>query len=223
MAFPTVAAGTPAESITTITPVIGTHAAGSWLLAHIEVPTTAPLTPVGWDLLYSVPSTAGNTRICLYTRLATSSSETDPTFVVISDHIWGVVYVINGAHQTKPFSTSASFPPATSTAAIWPGVTTDSADNLLFYLLAWQIDNAGPIGSAEANATLANIAEVIDAGSALGNGGGGLSWTGEKATAGIVDPATATVTSTAMAVVTLAIQPPAVVASIGPTIWVEGM
>lgn len=187
------------------------HQAGDWGFLFVEHGGAVVATPTGWTIIPGFPIDQGGGSIMSgFMRKATSSSEGNAALAGGSNHMWGVIVTARGADPTTPVHAVATQKQlgATTTGSA-PGLQTTVADCLVFHIVAWSLDSAGPNASAWANASLANVAEQYDAGTITGDGGGLTIATGEKAAAGALGLGSVTLTSTAFTAATMAIQPPA--------------
>lgn len=200
--------GTPASGTTgAITPGIPTHSAGQLLLLLAEGDNTNFGTaPSGWTAL---PVAAGNaTKCAAWWKIAASSSETNPTITPTSaNHTYAVVLTFDNANQTTPIFLIAILGIGSNLARC-PGGQTVFDDALIVQVTSWNVDNAGPAASAEANADLGSLTERFDSGTVDGNGGGLIVYTGTKTTAGaFVDTTYTDALAAGHACLTLAIAP----------------
>ncbi len=174
-----------------------THATGDLGLLFVQVQTETVSTPSGWTAIPGLPTAAANNtavRLFGFYRFATSSGESAATIPGVAvNNAWGAIVTVRNAHQTAPFHRVAvAFHTNANTTAWFPGLNTAVDDCLIVNAMAYHLDSAGPLSSAEANSSLANVAELYDAGTITGGGGGIIVITGEKATAGTVDATTNT-------------------------------
>lgn len=190
-----------------ITVTLGTHASGDRMLLMVETANSAVGAVAGWDPVPGgIVGTGTTSRITLLSRLAASASETNPTITDTGDHQAAAVIVFSDAHATDWFAGLAgALIMSATTALVFPSMVTPKADCTIVNIYAWAIDNAGPIGSGEANALLTNLTERLDAGTVDANGGGLLVYTGELATAGDTGNTTCTTVNSLGAVITIAI------------------
>jgi hypothetical protein len=198
----------------------GTHAAGDVGILAIETATENTGSITGWDLVGFVQGGSA-TRISVYKREAASGAEADVDISgITANHRWGVIFVFRDAdpdlHRVIGTHHGATV------NGHFPSFRTELDNCLVVNLMAYALDNAGPIASSEANGSLANVTEVYDAGTDAGNGGGIVAITGEKAAAGAVDGTTTTLTSTGWASLTLAIKPKRAVAYVGTVTLASG-
>ncbi len=215
MAIPTVASvGASDSSVTACAPTPGTHQAADWLLAFVESQSTPSSITAGWTKLIDVAFTAGGSSGIVYYKKATSGAEGAPTITAASDHVTAHIEAFRGCDPTNPFLQvcGTSLANAASTAAVAPGTSsmtiTAVNDCLVVNFWACALDSAAAIFSSPVNATLANLTEQFDGGTALGGGGVCAVITGDIATAGIIAPTTGTLTSTGYVGITIVLQPP---------------
>lgn len=198
-------AGTGSETA----PAWPTHLTGDLGILAVEHGSGTVATPSGYTIVPGSPIVQGATTLSLFSKVAESAAEGAPSLSGGTDHMWGVMLVVRGQDTTDFLHALATaISTGATTSGFAPGTRTDEADCLVLHVLAWNADNAGPIASSWANASLANVAEQYDAGTVTGNGGGLTVASGELATAGVVAIGTVTLTSTGFAVATLAIRPP---------------
>lgn len=203
------AIGTPANGTSgAVVPVLPAHAAGDLLVLIAEGDNASfGSDPAGWTLVGVVSGTAN--KLAVWYKIAASNAETDPTITpTTGNHTFAHVISFRNVHQVKPIHARAVGSTNTSSVIGALGLDTHVDDCMILQIVGWGADNTGGLVSAEANGTLANLAERIDAGTTDGNGGGIIAYTGEKAAAGAVDQTTFTLAaSTAAAMMTLAIAP----------------
>jgi hypothetical protein len=211
------AAGTEFGSQSGVTPTWPTHISGDVALLLIESAggEAATLsTANGFQAVTNSPSSTGTltagTRITAFWHRATSSSMSAPITNDPGNHIYARILTFRGCIATgDPWDiTAAAQKASASTSASAPGVTTTVAKTCVVNIIARDTDSAAAAFSAWANADLADIMEVSDAGTALGTGGGYAVAVGRKASAGTVGATTATVSSSINASLTIALKPP---------------
>lgn len=224
MAVPTIAIGTAVGGGSAdITPTLPAHQADDWLYVDVETADEAvTCSTSGWnealDSPQSVAAGAGSIRITTFCKLATSSSETDPTIQGAANHKYAVPYRVRGAKTTgEGVNVTAGGTESTSdTSLSMGGDTTTVAECLIVNSCARSSDFATAQFSGEADSSLTNLTELHDAGTATGNGGGIGIWSGEKATAGAYGPMTATLANAGTkAFISRAFEPLASVTAIG--------
>lgn len=144
-------------------------------------------------------------------QLFTKVSDGTETTIAIADggdiqYAVGTVFRgVSGA--AVAIEASAGNNVAAATSVTFGGVTTTVGDCLVVTFVATDRDSAGPSFSAQANASLANLTERFDAGTATGTGGGLAIYTGEKQVAGATGNTTATqAASAAYCWITLALK-----------------
>ena len=178
---------------TSVTPP--THAADDWLYLIVECSSGTVTTPSGWAIAPGFPVThnGGSTVLSVFRFLAVNGSTSNPALAGGTNHMWGVICRVRGADLTEPQDTAAtSQGTGASVAGYAPGCVTTVASTVILAMIVWSLDNAGPISSAEANASLTSVAEEYDAGTVTNDGGGIVCISGAKATAGTVSATTIT-------------------------------
>jgi hypothetical protein len=168
--------------------------------------------PSGWAHVTGSPVQEGtNTRLWVIWRRY-DGVFTAPSLGDSGDHNVGRMIALRGCPTTgNPWHITASAVSATSsTAAVWPGVTTTIPDTLVLEIIATGADVSTAQLGALTNATYTNITEQMDNWIIAGNGGGIGMVTGEKVTAGATGQSTATLTTAATkAYMTVAFTPAA--------------
>ncbi len=119
-----------------------------------------------------VNNSAASVRLSLFYKVATSGAEANAALSGPANHIWGVINVYEGAHISTPIHSLAVMWRNSSTTPSCPGITTLLNNSLIVCVIAWSIDNAGPLSSGETNAGLGSLSERYDGGTITGNGGG---------------------------------------------------
>lgn len=159
------------------------HQAGDLGVFITETANETYTAPSGW---HEFPSSgqgtgtggaAGATRIHMFWRRATSSSEAnlDQSAYDPGEHQIGVLLAFRNVADTgNPYdTTSGGVKASASTSESIAGVTTTVANALLVYAITRDDDSATAHYTAWADASLtAGPYEVVDAGSTAGNGGG---------------------------------------------------
>jgi hypothetical protein len=167
----------------------------------------------GFTALPDSPSATGTTtngtRVSAWWHRATSTSMTGPTVADPGDHWHGVILTFNMVTGTgNPYDdTNAAVKATASTSMTMPEVITTVADSLVVQIAARDNDSAAAAGSAYTNANLGNLQERYDAGTTIGNGGGLIVITGDKASVGATGTTSATVTSSINAYLSLNLAP----------------
>lgn len=198
-----------------------THTTGDLALLFVEHGGGTVTTPTGCTIIPGFPIVNGATSTMSgFYRFATSSSEAALALAGGTDHMWGTIITVRGANATDPFRVATMVQGGGAiTGASFPGLLTTSADNLIIQAMAINIDNAGPLASAEANAALGSVTEQYDAGTVTGNGGSLVIMSGTLAVAGATGNSTLTLsTGSQWIAATLAIRP----AAGTPAFTVEG-
>lgn len=217
------AVGTGSETA----PAWPTHTTGDLGLLFVTSDNAAPTAPTGWT---AIPGSGHNSGTAIYVRgfykVATSSSETAPTLVGGGNFMWGVIMTVTTGtfFIARPFTCAGGWAQSGAiTAAFFPGIGTFTVDNLIINIMAWGLDNAGPLSSGETNASLTGLTERYDAGTTTSNGGGLILITGTKSAVGNVDGTTCTLGSaSAFCSVSLAIQPPQIGLGISSSVSING-
>lgn len=160
---------------------------------------------------YATGATTAGTRLSVYWCRATSGSMTSPVVTDPGNHAYGRILVFRGCTTTgDPWdATGGGVKAAAAANATVTGVTTTVDNTLVVQALAWDLDNAGALVTAQTNAGLANVTNRSNEGTALGTGGGFSVWTGEKATAGATGDTAVTIISSINAFATVALAPAA--------------
>lgn len=186
-----------------------THAVGDVALLFVEsqanetgLSSANGFVQVGSDVVGAV------TDLQVYWCRATSTSMASPIKTADSDHQYGVILTFRGCAPTgDPFTTSASsVKDAASTTTLAPSVTTNQENQLIVTAITKTLDATAAFASAQTNANLRGIYEKFDAGTTSGNGGGISVALGLKQTAGSTGTTDITVSSTASAMMTIALR-----------------
>jgi hypothetical protein len=191
-------------------PACPTHATGDLLLLFGECSSGSISTPSGWTVIPGFPVThnGGSTVINGFYFVAVSNSTSAPSLSGGTNHMWGVIVGASGVKTSNPFMAVAGSPgTGASVAGYAPGLVTPEANAKILNIIAWSLDNAGGISSAEANASLTSVTEEYDAGTVTNDGGGLVIISGIKAAAGAVSSTTCTLTSTSFCSATVALRP----------------
>lgn len=168
--------------------------------------------PAGWEHVTGSPELGleGTTILAVLWKRAASAAEGNVTAGVASGatHMQGIILTFRGcAESGNPWDAVTFGTDTASTTRTFDAATT-TAFNTLVVLAGTRSDDAAGAGfSAFANANLTNISERFDDGTALAGGGGIGIATGEFRQNGSTGAATATVTSSAGATMTLALKP----------------
>lgn len=190
-----VAVTAPVGGTTAIGPLTPVHQANDIILLFTEsanenvaVPdgwTEAPGSPVGTGVAADVAAT----RLQVFWRRAVSDKETAPFVADPGDHVVAAMMSVRGClQQGSPFgpNVGSDVQAGVVAAVSIPGFNTVVDKTLVVAVVAHGIDGITAQGSGWANASLANVTERIDGGSAANNGGGLVVITGDKAVAGAV-------------------------------------
>jgi hypothetical protein len=184
------------------------HAAGDFALLCIEHQLTGSVvtTPSGWSLVRRNEYPNGTTILSVFSRFATSGSETAPTISGPTNHTWSVISTYSGVNTDTPIHGACPSWAANNSAGL-PGITTYVDDCLIAQIVAWSAASVGPLTSGESNSTLGSLTKRFDAGTLAGNGGGLVIYDGTLATHGTFDITSFTCgTATNFACLTLALQ-----------------
>src|SRR3982751_2712704 len=226
-----VAAGTGAESITTISPASPTHITNDIGLLFVESAGGEAVTlstPAGFVEIANSPQATGaataGTRLTVFWCRATSGAMTAPVVADPGDHVYGVILTFRGCPTTgNPWHvTAGSVKASASTTTTFPSVTTTLNNCLLVLAAARDTDSATAAWSAPVNAAIMNIQERFDLGTALGNGGGLVIYTAAYATPGSTGTTAATVASSINAQLTIAFAPPVLATPVTMTVTGSG-
>jgi hypothetical protein len=199
-----VAVGAQATSLTAITPAFPAGiAAGDTLLTIAECEgVTAPgayTLPTSWAHLTGSPILQGtNTRLWVIWRLY-DGVFTAPSLGDSGDHNIGRMIAIRGCPTTgNPWDVVAVATEAVSdTTAVFPGVTTTTADTLVLEIISTGTDTTTGQMSTVTNGNYSSITSRMNDWTTNGNGGGFAVVSGIKATAGATGQSTGTVTTAA--------------------------
>jgi hypothetical protein len=167
----------------------------------------------GFTSLPDSPSATGTTtngtRVTAWWHRATSTAMSAPAVNDPGDHWHGVILTFNLCIGTgNPYDdTNAAVKAAASTAMSMPEVITTVANTLVIQIAARDNDAATAAGSGYTNANLGNLQERYDAGTTIGNGGGLIVITGDKASIGATGTTSATVVSSINAYLSLNLCP----------------
>lgn len=167
----------------------------------------------GFTAMPNSPSATGTTtngtRVSVWWHRATSNAMSSPAVADPGDHFYGLIVTFgNVVTAGNPYDTSAAAVKASaSTSMTLPAVTTTVPNCYIVLAAARDNDSALGAGSGYTNAGLANLVELHDAGTALGNGGGLMIVGGIKTAAGSTGTTSATVTSSINAYHTTALAP----------------
>lgn len=184
-----------------------THAANDWGVLCVQWGGGSLTTPTDWTLIATDSISGGTESVSVFLRLATSGAMGNAALAGPSNHAWGVITTVRNVHQTLPVHTlSISTVLNSGTTMFYPAVVVDVDDVLVMNIHGWAVDSAGPIASAESNASLTGLTERYDAGTTTGNGGGVTIYSGTIAAPGTVSQTTATSTPVGVAM-TIAFAP----------------
>lgn len=212
-----VAVGPYASGVANVQPsIIHNHAADDYLLciAHSAGGEAIALgTANGFSELSNSPSSTGATtsgvRLGIFGQLADSSAESGPVITDPGNHCGALVLVIRHVDGAPTVDVTANNQKASaSTSFSISGATTTAANALCIPISGRDTDSAAAAYSGVTNADLSSLAEIFDAGTTQGNGGGLGIFGGIKASAGAVGATTGTVSNSINANYFLAFAPP---------------
>ena len=208
-------AGTPASGTGDVTPALPTGWAENdiFLLIAETDPSETASAPAGYANVSGSPLQAsgpGGTRLHVFWKRA-ASSESAPTITDPGNHCYAVMLAFSGCITTgNPWDVTATQTRNDGATPLFASVTTTVPDTLIVLAGADGSDVAGARFSGESSATLTDLAERFDNGTADGNGGGIWVLTGVKAAAGSTGTTTAsTPTGGIKAQLTIALKPTA--------------
>ena len=208
------AAGTTAATVSVSWPTHLTDDVGI-LVVESDV-GTAFATPTGWTAVNGTTAagTAGTTgtQLGVWWQRATSSSMGAAVVSLPTggNHLLAAIYTFRGCVTSgSPVNASGSASKTVaSTSYSAPSITTTAANCLVLYCVTRGNDNASTLSfTVGTNANLTSISEIDETGTTIGNGGGFVIGAGTKAVAGATGATTGTVTSSANASVSLALEP----------------
>lgn len=215
-AIPTfVAAGTPGFGTGNVTPGLPAGIeTDDILLLFAATPNQAIALPAGWAEVADSPQGSGaggastSTRITAF-WLRVAGGEVAPTLVDVWDNIIAAIFAFRGCIPTgDPWDVTAGDVGVSSTSVSVPGDATTVNNCLVVAACSQTTDTTTPQFSGWANPDLANVAELIDAGTDAGNGGGFGVASGEKVAAGAYGATTATLaTASAQGRMSIALKP----------------
>lgn len=151
------------------------HAANDWLYLFVECSSGTVATPSGWTAVPGFPTVMGSTSTFAFRFLAVSGATANPALSGGTDHMWGTIVNVRGAHLTTPHFAMAGIGQAGTTTPQFPGLTFSTGpvdDALVLMIGSWNLDSAGPLASLFLNTSLTSITEIYDAGTTTANGGG---------------------------------------------------
>lgn len=196
------------------------HQADDVGILVVETENQSIAAPSGWAEVASSPQgtgtggTAGSTRLTVFWRRATSSSESDAALGDSGDHQIGALYVFRNVTPTgDPWDVTTGGVEASATTTVtMTGVTTSVDDTLILAIASFSTDiSAGtPQMSGWTNATLASLVEIFEFSATVVNGGGMGVACGVLADAGASGTSTVTLaTSSRSGWMTIALRPTA--------------
>lgn len=167
------------------------------------------LTASGFVAVADSPQLATGGGLEVYWCRATSSSMASPVTNTAANNCSAQILTVrNGVASGDPWNVTVGGTGAIGTDVTTPSDTSTVDDCLIVYCIGRTSDVPGPNFSGEADANVTNLAERIDDGTAVGNGGGIIACTANRVTAGVFGPLTATlVTTSTKAYVLLAVKP----------------
>lgn len=154
-----------------------------------------------------------NTQLTVFWRRYDGTGSA-PSLTGPADHGVAAMIAVRGCPASgNPWNNLSPGTEATSdVSATFPGCTTSVVDCLVLEILATSGDSAAAQATTLTNGAYTSIGEVVDIGTATGNGGSLVCYSGIKASAGATGQSAMTiVTAGFKAMVTLALAP-----SIGP-------
>lgn len=179
--------------------VPGAYATNDLVYVFIECLQTETIsTPAGYTQITDSPQTAAGCKLQVFRKrlsgIATpGSGEANVPLAGHTNHVLGIAVVVRNAQATgTPEDVTAGGIAASSTAVSIPGDTTTQPNTLVLAACAAGTDIGTAQFSAWANADLAGVAEVADAFTTDGGGGGVGVASGTKAAAGAYGATTAT-------------------------------
>ncbi len=217
MTLPThVANGASSGSTSSITPALPAGiAVDDILFLFIEsrsnqFPSMSDAGGGTWNALdtQNVGGTGATTLTIYWSRY--NGTQTAPTIADSGDHTFAFIAAFRGCSTSDPpYEGDTGTTDATSNTSVSiPGSTTTGVDRLVVGAASRDQDDAAALYSSWANADLANIDEIFNAGTTQGNGGGLGVITGEKASAGSYGSTSASLaTPSSDAVITFALIP----------------
>jgi hypothetical protein len=201
-----------------------THASGDLGYLFVEHGGGTVATPTGCAIVAGFPvNQGGGSILSAFVIEATSGAMPNLALSGGSNHMWGVIVAVSDTNNDNPIAAYAAMKQSGATVnGTAPGVLVDEHDLAVLVVMAYGGDNAGPMSASEANASLSSVAEVYDAGTTTGDGGGIIIISGVKASPGVIDPTTSTLTSTVFVSATLAFRP-APVFTVAGTVTIDGV
>lgn len=195
----------------------GLHVANDIGILSVETANQAIATPSGWSAVANAsqgvgtPGSATATRLQVFWRRATSSSEPSASLTSTGDHVIGIILTVRGCISIgDPVNASAGDDggDVDSTAVVIPGATTTVANCLIVAIASRQTDSTAAQQSGQVNASLTGLTERSDIGNLTGNGGAFAIVTGTQSAAGVYGATTATLaTASRQGRVSLALRP----------------
>jgi len=207
------AAGTAVDGNAAVDVAWPVHAIGDVALLFVETTGNEAAVlaiPNGFATINTPPADNGiGTKITVFWARATSTAMAAPRVADPGNHSYAQIITYRGVVNTgNPWDvTGGGTKSAASTSVTVTGVTTTVPDTLIIQVVSRDNDSVAAAFSAQANANITAITERSDAGTTLGNGGGFSVWDGGLAAAGATGAATATVTSSQNAFLTIALKP----------------
>lgn len=195
--------------------------ANDLILLFVESANQAIATPTGYTIVTGAQvsagtaAAAGGMRLNVFYRWATGADGT-VSVADTGDHTTAIKLAYRGVDLTTPFDATPVTGTKTtaSTSSSYPGITTASANALVIFSSALDLDAASTTTtSAQANGNITSLTERHDQTVASGLGGGIVLTDGFKAAAGATGNMTATVTSTQQVYITLALRPAPIVST----------
>jgi len=178
------------------------HQAGDVALLVVESAnqTISLSVPAGFTEVTGSPQGTGTTggtsatRLAVFWKRATSSSEEQPAVADSGDHQIARIFTFRGVIASgNPWDVTAGDVASTaSTAVSIPGATTTVPDTLVAVIVSNITDTTIAQTTNVTNANLTSLAMCKDNNTSQGNGGGFGIWAGVKAAAGAYGTTTAT-------------------------------
>jgi hypothetical protein len=192
--------GISAFSSSTAAPVLNLPAnvANDIIILVIETSNENIATPTGYSQIgpqngIGASATGGSVRGAVFWKRS-NGAESDPTIADSGDHTASYALIVRGCPTSgDPFRFLGNVWKFTaSTTGTSPTGTTHIDNCLIMDVFFQAIDAGGAHASGHTNASLTNLTEQVDAGTAAAAGGGICIVTGTKATAGTVNATTLT-------------------------------
>lgn len=187
------------------------------MLLYVETANQTVSTPSGWNIVSpdspqgtGTGGDAAATRLSVFWRRATAT-ESAPTITDPGDHVIARIHAFRHCiNSGNPWDvTSGDVAAAATTAVSVPGDTTTVPNCLIVLIVSNGTDSLTPQTSGFTNADLANLAELVDDQTDVGNGGGFAVAIGEKANQSAYGATTATLANAStQGRMSIALKPP---------------